>query len=90
MKKHVFAGLDLTISPEEVHLVVGPERAGKSTLIKLLLGLRLPDSGRVFIDGTDTTTLDMGRLRRRIGVVPKHHKKNSFSQIMIILANFLS
>jgi ABC-type Fe3+/spermidine/putrescine transport system ATPase subunit len=45
------AGIDLTISPGEPTALVGPTGSGKSTVLRLLAGLKPPTSGEVWIDG---------------------------------------
>lgn len=45
------------IEPDRVTAIVGPNGAGKSTLIRLLAGLRYPDSGSVRIDDRDLSSL---------------------------------
>ena len=49
--------------------VVGPSGSGKSTLAKLIQRLYVPESGRVLIDGSDLSMVDIAWLRRQIGVV---------------------
>jgi ribose transport system ATP-binding protein len=46
-------GVDLDISPGEVHGLVGANGAGKSTLIKVLAGVEKPDAGSLSIDGVE-------------------------------------
>lgn len=50
--------------------VVGASGAGKSTLVDLLLGLHIPDTGRITADGIDITT-NMPGWQSRIGLVPQ-------------------
>ncbi|WP_083336059.1 ABC transporter ATP-binding protein [Mycobacteroides saopaulense] len=62
---HALRGLDLTVKPHEVVLVVGPSGGGKTTAL-LVMGLLLtPRSGSVRIDGQDVSELDE-RERARI------------------------
>lgn len=51
--------------------VVGPSGAGKTTLLRLLNRFAEPDRGRVLLDGTPVTELDVLALRRDIGLVPQ-------------------
>jgi ATP-binding cassette subfamily B protein len=48
---------------------VGPSGAGKSTLVKLLVGLYQPKTGEIRYDGHSSTTVDLDRLRERMGLV---------------------
>jgi putative ABC transport system ATP-binding protein len=47
----------LSIQPAEKVALIGPSGTGKTTLINLLAGILLPESGRIEIDGMDITTL---------------------------------
>ena len=48
---------------------VGPSGAGKTTLVKLLVGLYTPQRGRILYNGKPSTDVDLERLRERIGFV---------------------
>lgn len=65
----VVSGFTLAIDPGEVVVLVGRSGAGKSTILKLVNHLVLPQSGSVQVEGRDTRQWDAIRLRRRIGYV---------------------
>jgi ATP-binding cassette subfamily B protein len=48
---------------------VGPSGAGKTTLVKLLVGLYQPKAGRVLYNGVESTRVDLDEFRERIGLV---------------------
>jgi len=48
---------------------VGPSGAGKTTLVKLLVGLYPPKQGEIFYNGFSSEVIDLDRLRERIGFV---------------------
>jgi phospholipid/cholesterol/gamma-HCH transport system ATP-binding protein len=68
----VLRGVDLEVPKGSVTIIIGRSGGGKSVFLKHLIGLVRPDSGRIFVDGTDITALS-GRalepVRRRYGVV---------------------
>ena len=57
------------IRPGEYVAFVGPSGSGKSTIYRLLLGFERPDSGAVFLDDHDLSSLDLPAVRSRMGVV---------------------
>ena len=65
----VLHGLNIDVPAGETHAVVGLTGAGKSTIVKLLLRLYEPSSGRVTVDGVDVRDLTFGDLRGAIGLV---------------------
>ena len=48
---------------------VGPSGAGKTTLVKLLVGLYRPEAGRIVYNGNDGKDVDLSHLRAQIGFV---------------------
>ena len=65
----VLDNLDLTVDAGESVALVGRSGAGKSTVLKLIDRLVLPDAGSVIVEGRDTRQWDPISLRRRIGYV---------------------
>lgn len=55
--------------PGEFVAFVGPSGSGKSTTLRLLLGFEAPETGAVYFDGQDLATIDVGAVRRQMGVV---------------------
>jgi Cu-processing system ATP-binding protein len=68
-KLSVLDGLDLSIRPGRVTAVVGPNAAGKTTLIKIMVGLTRADRGRILLDGAPVA--EDGAYRSRIGYMPQ-------------------
>lgn len=66
-KQKVFDNLDLEIEDNEFFVVLGPSGTGKSTLLKLIVGIEQPDSGRVILNGKDIT--DLPPNKRNIAMV---------------------
>lgn len=69
---HVLRGVDLTVNPGEVFFIIGQSGAGKSVLVKHLVGLIRPDEGRIFLDGVDITDYSERQLydvRKRCAMV---------------------
>ena len=62
-------GLDLEVSPGEVHGFLGPNGSGKTTTIRVLLGLLRADAGEVSLLGGDPWH-DAVELHRRLAYVP--------------------
>jgi energy-coupling factor transport system ATP-binding protein len=60
--------INLRVEPGEMLGIVGPNGSGKSTLGRLLKALIFPSSGRIQVDGLDSTA-DAIEVRRRVGLV---------------------
>ena len=74
----VLKGIDLTIGEGEIVAIVGPSGAGKTTLLQIIGTLDAPDSGKLYINGTETVRLSEEKLaafrNRSIGFVFQFHQ----------------
>ncbi|MCS4489456.1 ABC transporter ATP-binding protein [Corynebacterium sp. ES2794-CONJ1] len=64
---HLLTDLNLEIADGDFVSIVGSSGSGKTTIMKMINGLILPDSGRVLIDGENVADLDLVDLRRHVG-----------------------
>jgi ABC-type polar amino acid transport system ATPase subunit len=68
---HVLKGIDLSIEPSAVVVVIGPSGSGKSTLLRTINLLEEPTEGKVIFDGKELTDIrtDLNDARTNIGMV---------------------
>jgi ATP-binding cassette subfamily B protein RaxB len=65
----VLQGCSFRIEPGESVAIVGPSGGGKTTLVKILLGLLAPTDGQVLVGGIDLQKLGVEAYRRLVGTV---------------------
>jgi ATP-binding cassette subfamily B protein len=63
------ADVSFEVKKGETIAFVGPSGAGKTTLVKLLIGLYRPSSGKIYYDDIEGAELDMTQMREQIGMV---------------------
>jgi len=68
-KNEVLKGIDLEIPENGIFAILGPNGSGKTTLIKSILGMVVPDKGKIFIDGKETHA--NGLYRKNIDYLPQ-------------------
>ena len=70
--RKVLDNLSFKVMKGETKIILGGSGCGKSTTIKLVLGLLKPDSGTILVDGEDVTNYSeeqMTRVRKKIGMI---------------------
>ncbi len=70
-QQNILQNMSFHVKPGQTIAIVGQSGCGKSTLVKLLAGLYHPNSGRILIDGHDTTKVSPYSFRNQLGVVPQ-------------------
>ena len=65
----VFDALSVTIDPSQITVFAGPSGGGKSTLLRVVLGLQQPETGAVSIGGHPMREIDLAAWRQRIAGV---------------------
>jgi NHLM bacteriocin system ABC transporter ATP-binding protein len=70
----ILNNISLRIRPGEFVALVGGSGSGKSTMLRLLLGFERPESGAIFYDGQELSSLDLREVRQQIGVVLQSSK----------------
>lgn len=66
---HALLGVGFSVGRGETIAFVGPSGAGKTTLVKLLVGLYRPQEGTILYNGVDQNLIDLDRLREQVGFV---------------------
>ena len=90
--REILKNVSLTIRDNTITAILGPSGVGKSTILKLMLGLLKPSSGNVFVDGVDITNMkesELYSIRRKMGMVFQGNALFDSLTISQILAFFL-
>jgi len=70
-KEQVLKGVSFEVKKGETKVIIGPSGTGKSTLLRCVNRLTVPDSGRIWLDGIEVThpQTDINKVRQSIGMV---------------------
>lgn len=82
-KREVLRGLELSVNPGAVTLLVGANGAGKTTLLRIITGLALPDVGRVEVGGHDLVRARLPALSSLafLSQAPRFHGRLTTEQV---------
>lgn len=67
----ILSHLNLHVNPGETIAFVGPSGAGKSTILNMVIGFFKPSAGKILVDGTDISKVNLNSFRKHIAVVPQ-------------------
>jgi polar amino acid transport system ATP-binding protein len=67
----VIKGISLEVQEQEVVVIIGPSGTGKSTMLRCINLLTVPDRGRIWLEDQEVTSpkTDVNKIRQRIGMV---------------------
>ncbi len=65
--KEIIRNISLEIADQKFTVITGPNGGGKSTLAKLIVGIEKPTAGRIYLDDTDITDLNITE-RAKLGI----------------------
>ena len=71
-RQQVLDELDLTIESKKITVIIGQSGGGKSVLLKHIIGLVKPDSGRILVDDMDISELnenELNEMRKNFGML---------------------
>lgn len=84
LEMHALRGVTVDIPQGQFLTVIGSNGAGKSTLLNIVAGELLPDSGHVWLDGTDVTSLPIHRRADKIARLFQDPRAGICEQMTII------
>ena len=83
----MLSGIDLQVERGEILSLIGPSGSGKSTLLRVIVGLLVPESGRLEVDGTPVNFDDKRSLRELRGRCAIVFQQYNLFQNMSVMRN---
>ena len=83
--KTIVNGVSFAVEPGKMLGLLGPNGSGKTSLLRLLTGLKRPHSGRVALDGRDISTFRRRAIAQRIAFIEQHATTNANLKVIDVV-----
>lgn len=84
-KKTILSDVSFEARPGEMLGLLGPNGSGKTSLLRLLAGLKRPDGGRISLDGRDLKVIPRKSIAQRIAFVEQHAMTNANLKVIDVV-----
>jgi iron complex transport system ATP-binding protein len=84
-RKTILDGVSFEAQPGQMLGLLGPNGSGKTSLLRLLAGLKKPHSGRVTLDGHDIKRIGRRTIAQRVAFVEQHATTNSNLRVIDVV-----
>jgi iron complex transport system ATP-binding protein len=84
-RKTILESVSFTAKPGRMLGLLGPNGSGKTSLLRVLAGLKRPHSGTVSLDGSDIATINRREMAQRVAFVEQHATTNSNLKVIDVV-----
>ena len=84
-RKTVLDGVSFAAQPGRTLGLLGPNGSGKTSLLRLLAGLKLPHSGSIMLEGKDLKTIGRRSIAKRVAFVEQHATTNANLRVVDVV-----
>ena len=84
-KKTILDGISFEARSGGMLGLLGPNGSGKTSLLRLLAGLKQPDAGRITLDGQDIATVSRRAIAQRVAFVEQHATTNASLRVIDVV-----